>query len=311
MLEIGIFWIGAVMVFAAYLILLVDLFRHNKIWAIVGMLLIIPLLIHAILNWSTLNVRKAFYALIIGVLAILVSIAGGALAHLPFLQDHEVVQVLEDNIAPPKVEPLPNEEQASTATLSQQADYDPVLTGSEYEDIEVKEIASEAKKNVVGVASSSRYQSISQEELQHAINKQIRITMQDEEIVIGKLTNIEEDAVLVESSVDGGILGLSYPHTLIKKMEVLLLNGEPLFIEESIQEEDIVVEQDEIIEQVPTELPIEEQKIVEEVVTPSVEEIEDAQIMNQSESQLPVDDALEAIEEITQETPVSDGIVTE
>ena len=316
MLEMGLFWLGVLMVVVAYLILLFDTFRQNKIWAIAGMILIIPLLAHAMMNWTTLNVRKALYAFIIGVLAILVSIAGGALAHLPILQEHEVVQTLEENIAPPKVEPLPNEEQAKTTSLANQEDYDPLLSGSEYEDLEVKEMAAKVKKNVVNTTPSSRYQSITREELKYAVNKQIRITLQDTEVVIGKLTNIEEDGVLVESSVNGGILGLSYSHENIKAMEVLLLNGEPLVSEEQLIEEEVPTDQGEQIESaqpqpealMPVEVPEEQESMVEEVVEPVVETMEEVDAVDSIES---AETTVDAIEEISQEIPDTDNTLVE
>ena len=131
MLEIGLFWLGVLIVAIGVLTIFLDTYSKNRLWAVMGLIFLIPLVIHAVLNWSTLNVRKAFYALLVGILAILVSITGGALAHLPFLAEHEVVQVLEENIAPPKEEPLPNQEQADAAALSSEEYYDPLLTGSE------------------------------------------------------------------------------------------------------------------------------------------------------------------------------------
>lgn len=306
MLEIGLFWIGVAIVIVAYLILLLDSFRDNKIWALAGMILIIPLLVHAMLNWSTLNVRKAFYALIVGVLTILVSIAGGALAHLPFLQDHDVVQVLEENIAPPKVEPLPNEEQAKTTALSKQKDYDPLLTGSEYEDLAVKEMASEVKNKAININPPSRYQVVTQEELTYAINKQIRMTMLNDEIIVGKLTNIEEDGLLVESSVNGGILGLSYPHAEIKKMEVLLSEGEALISEEIATSEETTIEQDEEIGLTEEGASMESQ-MTDEVKQPVIEDIEDDQMQPQTVTE----EVLEAVEEITNEIPDTEIEVVE
>ena len=308
MLEIGLFWIGVAIVIVAYLILLLDTFHHNKIWALAGMILIIPLLVHAMLNWSTLNVRKAFYALIVGVLAILVSIAGGALAHLPFLQDHDVVQVLEENIAPPKVVPLPNEEQAKTTTLSKQKDYDPLLTGSEYEDLAVKEMASEVKNKAININPPSRYQIVTQEELTYAINKQIRMTMLNDEIIIGKLTNIEEDGLLIESSVNGGILGLSYPHAEVKKMEVLLSEGEALISEEIPASEETTIEQDEDIGLTEEDTLVDSQ-MTDEVKEPVIEDIEDDQINDQP--QTVTEEVLEAVEEVTNEIPDTEIEVVE
>ena len=276
MLEMGLFWLGLVVVGVAYLILLIDLFRHNKIWALVGMVLIIPLIVHAILNWTTLNVRKAFYAFAVGALAVFVSIAGGALSHLPFLTDHEVVQVLEENIAPPKDEPLSNQEEANTSSLSNQDSYDPLLTGSEYEAIEEKELAPKVSKAINTNSPSSRYQLITQNELKHAINKQIRLTLKDGQVVLGVLTNIKEDAVLVESSANGGTFGLSHLNDEIKSVEVLLLDGEQLYIEDVIEEEmspdesEVQAPEEEIqpaiIDSFDNEISDPEQEVVDEAV---------------------------------------------
>ena len=271
MIEIGLFWLGAAIVLAAILMLFFDVFQQNRLWAIAGLIFLIPLLVHVLLNWSVLNVRKALYALIIGVLTMLVSITGGALAHLPFLSDHEVVQVLEENIAPPKEEPLPNQEEANTASLSKQKGYDPLLTGSEYEDLKEKEIISEAKGSGTNVGSipTSRYQSVSKEELSHAINKQVRITMNSGETVQGILTNASDKDVLVESIVEGGSMGLSYQYTQIESIEVLLHAGEQLL---EVDEEGLEIESN--IES--AEQAVESESNIDQIVEDQAVEIDEA-----------------------------------
>ena len=94
MLELGLFWIGVVLIVTAIFMLFLDSFQSKRIWAVISLVLIVPLFIHMLLNWSSLNVRKSFYLLIIGVLAVLVSVSGGVLSQLSFLQEHEVVQAL-------------------------------------------------------------------------------------------------------------------------------------------------------------------------------------------------------------------------
>ena len=229
MLELGLFWCGAAIIVVALLMLFIDAFKQNAAWGIAGLVLLVPLLVHIFLAWSSLAVRKATYALIIGVLAILVSIAGGALAHLPFLTEHEVVQSLEENIAPPKDSPLPNEEQAQAITDSatEGDDYDPLLSGSEFEEVDVEEMVPPSAPPVQRTAAP-RYLPIPAEDLAAVINKQVRISMANGETVNGTLTHIEESAVTVESAVEGGSLGLSYSMKDIKSIAVRLAPGESL-----------------------------------------------------------------------------------
>lgn len=234
MLAVSLFWLGVGLVAVAMLILFIDSFKHRKVWSLISLILIVPLLIHMVMNWSKLNVRKAFYIMILGALTIVVSIVGGALAQLPFLADHEVVQVLEENIAPQKVEPLPNQEKADAAALAVEENYDPLLTGSEYETLDAKEIVPEDVDKVnPGTVPSARYEVVSEDQRAQAINKWIRLTLIDGKIVEGRLTNVVDEAVLVESSVDGGSLGLSYSDDQIKTMAVRLEAGEQLLSPES------------------------------------------------------------------------------
>ena len=225
MLELGLFWVGVAVVIVAWLMLFADAFKQNRAWGIAGLVLFIPLIVHIALAWSSLTVRKATYALIIGVLAILVSIAGGALAQLPFLTKHEVVQTLEENIAPPKDTPLPNEEQVQAITDPAEEGYDPLLSGSEFEEVDVEEIVPPSTPPVRTTAAS-RYVPIPAEDLPAIISKQVRLSMVNGDIVEGELTHVEEDSLTVESAVEGGILGLSYSVNNIKSVAVRLAPGE-------------------------------------------------------------------------------------
>ncbi len=240
MLAIGLFWLGVVLVFSAILMLFWDSFKQRKLWGLAGLLFLVPLVIHAVMSWSALSVRKAVYVLILGILTLTVSIAGGALTHLPFLADNEVVQVLEENIAPPREEqPLPNQEQADAAAQAVEENYDPLLTGSEYEDLETKELAPEAVNLTNPRATAARYQRLNDSERAYAMNKRIRLKLTDGEIIEGRLTNIRDDSVLVESLVNGGVLGLSYNNNDIAEMFVRLEAGEDLpkpDIEEQVEE---------------------------------------------------------------------------
>lgn len=228
MLAVGFFWLGAILVILATLMLFVDSFKHRRLWSIISLILLIPLVIHMFLNWSSLNSRKAFYLILLGILSIAVSIAGGALSKVPYIGENEVVKVLEDNIAPAKDEPLPNQEQADAAALSAEGDYDPLLTGSEYESLESKEIVPENINKTNPNASTARYQLLALGELPRAVNKWVRIKVTDGEIIEGRLTDVLEDGVLVESSVNGGSLGLSYNNDEISELFVRLEAGESL-----------------------------------------------------------------------------------
>ncbi|MFK7794963.1 MAG: hypothetical protein AB8B89_06425 [Gammaproteobacteria bacterium] len=233
MLELGLFWIGAVLIVTAIFMLFLDSFQSRRIWAVISLLLILPLFIHMLFHWSSLNIRKSLYILIIGLIAVLVSISGGALSKLPFLQKHEVVQVLEDKIAPPEDTPLSNQQQADTAAELVEDNYDPLLTGSEYEQLETKEIVPEKINKVVRKAApAARYELIQTNERIHAVNKRVRVTMLDGSIVEGQLTDIVGDSLVVETEVGGGSLGLSYKNEQIQSVAVRLVEGEELYVPE-------------------------------------------------------------------------------
>jgi hypothetical protein len=320
MLAISLFWIGAVLILAAMLMLFWDSFQHRKLWALISLLLVIPLIIHMVLNWSHLNSRKAFYIAVLGILSIMVSIAGGALSELHFLPEHKVVQALEDNIAPPKEVPLPNQEKADAAALTTEENYDPLLTGSEYETLETKEIVPEDVNKVnPKTISAARYQDVSQDEREQVINKWIRLTMSDGKVVEGRLTDVLEDAVLVESTVGGGSLGLSYRNEDIASMAVRLEAGEQLAKPDSTalpegqaQAEDVTDDvndaSQEIIEDVSRSI---EQQINEDIVsseeldTPNVEhEVikPEINVLDQSLDQPSTEQTLDNIEEIVNDS---------
>ena len=227
MLELGLFWAGVAITVAALLMLFFHAFKQNKGWGIVGLVLLIPLFIHIFLAWSALTVRKATYIFIIGVLAIIVSIAGGALEHFPFLTKHEVVQTLEENIAPPKETPLPNEEEAQAVSVPAEENYDPVLSGSEFEEVDVEDIVPPSSAPIQK-SVAPKYVPVTRENLPAILNRQVRLAMANGETVDGNLTHIQDNALTVESAVEGGILGLSYKFEEIKTIEVRLSPGEEM-----------------------------------------------------------------------------------
>lgn len=268
MLEVGLFWIGIILVIVAILILFLDSFQSRRIWAVISLVLIVPLLIHMLLNWSLLTIRKSFFILIIGLLAVLVSFSGGALSQLSFLQDHEVMQVLEEKIAPPKEVPLSNQQQADAAALSLGEGYDPLLTGGEYEQLETKEIVPERKNQVVRkVDPIVRYEIMTDDEHRQAINKRVRITMTDGSVIEGNLTEIFDDSLIIESNVNGGSLGLSYKNDLIQSVAVRLAAGEQL-----------VVPKQQVIKDVVEEL-VEEPVVVEPSVIDAQQSITDTEVL--------------------------------
>ena len=268
MLEVGLFWIGIILVIVAILILFLDSFQSRRIWAVISLVLIVPLLIHMLLNWSLLTIRKSFFILIIGLLAVLVSVSGGALSQLSFLQDHEVMQVLEEKIAPPKEVPLSNQQQADAAALSLGEGYDPLLTGGEYEQLETKEIVPERKNQVVRkVDPIVRYEIMTDDEHRQAINKRVRITMTDGRVIEGNLTEIFDDSLIIESNVNGGSLGLSYKNDLIQSVAVRLAAGEQL-----------VVPKQQVIKDVVEEL-VEEPVVVEPSVIDAQQSITDTEVL--------------------------------
>ncbi len=223
MLEVGLFWIGVVLVITAILTLFLDLFQSKRVWAVISLLLVVPFFIHMVLHWSSLSVRKSLYILIIGILAVLVSVTGGALSQLSFLSGNEVAQKLEEKLAPPGNSPLSNQDQADTAALSVDEGYDPLLTGSKYEQLTAKEIVPEkTSQGVRKSAPTARYELVTDDVRMRAVNKYVRVIMLNGEVVEGTLTGIVDDSLMVESDVNGGSLGLSYKNNQIQSVAVRL-----------------------------------------------------------------------------------------
>ncbi|MFK8027001.1 MAG: hypothetical protein AB8C40_02970 [Gammaproteobacteria bacterium] len=325
MLEMAIFWIGIAIVATALFMLFLDSFQSRRLWAVISLVLIVPLFIHMVLNWSEMNVRKALYVFIIGLLAVFVGISGGALSKLSILQEHEVVQALEEKIAPPEDTPLSNQQQADEAALGVEEDYDPLLTGSEYEQLETKEIVPEKINQVVRDATpTARYELVSEDERIHAINKRVRVILKDASVVEGILTEIVDNSLIVESEVNGGSLGLSYKYDQIQSVAVRLKTGEVLYEPEEEQEPASVPtqekqpdaqlvpgQQEAVIEE--TEVSS-EQNVLKEQVTPNVDEMPTD---NKTEQQIPLDatedksaietEVLEKVEEMVDDSKLLDN----
>ena len=238
MLAVGLFLLGALIFIVAVVVIFLNAFSKSRLWGLAGLILLAPLLAHAFLNWSVATVRRGFYGLVIGLLTVLVSITGGALAHLPFLTGYKAVQALEKNIAPAGKVPLANQEQADATALSKSENYDPLITGSEYEKVSEEEIIASIKQapsSEINTATGPNYQVVAEDDFIHAINQSVRIKLRDGKIVTGKLVSIIDASLLVESIVEGGFVGLSYGQQDIALLEVLLPAGERLYIPEGTQ----------------------------------------------------------------------------
>lgn len=317
MLELAIFWIGISIVATALFMLFLDSFQSRRLWAVISLLLIVPLFIHMVFNWSVLNVRKALYVLIIGLLAVFVGVSGGALSKVTFLQDHEVVQVLEEKIAPPEDTPLSNQEQADEAALGVEEDYDPLLTGSEYELLETKEIVPEKINQVArDAAPSARYELISDDERIHAVNKRVRVILKDDSVIEGVLTEIVDESLIIESEVNGGSLGLSYKNEQIQSVAVWLMAGEKLYVPETELEStpNQVQETNNEIEVTQPEAGLEKADVQSELapapssVIPQADEVEQSAPSEIIETPVMDAEVLEKVEEIVDETKLLDNV---
>ena len=230
MIEITIFIAGVLITIAAFLMIFRDAYQQNQIAAVISLVMIFPLVGYLLFNLSRTATRKAGTVLSVGIVAIIVSIYGGVSEHIFFLEENTIVQKIEKNIAPKEEGPLPNELQAETAKLLKDDDYDPLLTGTELEDVELEEMLPERKSVEAPRVPVFSYQPVAYEEVQYALNKPVRVTMNDDAVVEGKLVNVESDSLMVESLASGGSVALSYKHTNIKSVEVKLAQGEQLEI---------------------------------------------------------------------------------
>ena len=134
--------------------------------------------------------------------------------------------------------PLANQQQADATALSKSENYDPLITGSEYEKVSEEEIIASVKQapsSEINTAAGPNYQVIAQDDFIHAINQSVRIKLRDGRVITGKLVSIIDASLLVESIVEGGFVGLSYGQQDIALLEVLLPAGERLYIPEGTQ----------------------------------------------------------------------------
>ena len=248
MLALITFIVGSIVLIIALLMLLRQAFRASMLWGVLGILFAVPLYVFAALRWSELSVRKPVYFSLVGILAVFVSVSGGALQHLPFVPEHEVIQSIEENIAPPKETPLPNEEAAQAVEFPEGDAYDPLLKGGEFEPIELKDVAPPVVQQALPKATSE-FQAIDIAEVERAINRRVKLQLANGEQIEGVLTHLQDGSMVVESKVAGGEVGYSYAFDEVDSLSVL----DPAPVSEESPEQ--VVEQaeaatEEAIEQV-------------------------------------------------------------
>ena len=220
MLELGLLVVGAFLFFLALFMLFRQLSEDHKLLGMVALVSIVPLIIYSLIKFGQPASRKAFYILVVGFLSMLVGVSGGGLAKLPFLPEHEVVQTIEEKIAPAKDTPLPNEEAAQAVQLPDADNYDPVLSGSEFETIETEDIIPSPQEVPRPAAPVIKYQTLEPSQLQFAINKLIKLDMKNGEVIEGTLTHVNKESIVVESNVSGGSLGLSHALSDIQTISV-------------------------------------------------------------------------------------------
>ncbi|MEM8844055.1 MAG: hypothetical protein AAGB35_03340 [Pseudomonadota bacterium] len=276
MLEISIFFVGVLVTLIALLMLFKVAYHENKPAAIVSLLLILPLIGYMFFNLGSISVRKAGFILVIGLIALIVSIYGGVSEQLHFLEENKVVQTIEEKIVPIEEEPLPNEQEAQAAKLASDDNYDPLLTGSEFEEVEIQELVPE-QKSVAISAPVFYYQPLTFEEVQYALDMPVRLSMNDGSIIEGTLVNVDPEAILVESNASGGSVALSYSHADIKSVEVKLAKGQSLNIpqEDQIEEQTqvIAIEEDVVEEPVLLESQL-GNETPQEVLTETIKDVE-------------------------------------
>ena len=271
MLEVTILIVGTLVAVVALLMLFRDAYQQNQIAAVVSLVLVFPLVGYMLFNLGAAPVRKAGSLLVIGVIAIIVSILGGVSKHIYFMEKSEIVQNIEQKIAPKEEGPLPNQQEAETAQLSKDEDYDPLLTGTELEDVELEEMLPESKPVQAPPVPVFSYQPLTYEQVQYAVNKPVRVTMNDGGVIEGKLINVEPDSLMVETFSSGGSVALSYKHIDIDSVEVKLAEGERIEIpppqpqiEEKPAAESSQETLSETIEEVETGTPAQVEALIED-----------------------------------------------
>jgi len=246
--------VGGLLLLVALLMLLRHAFRTSMVWGILGLLFTIPLFIYAILRWDEVPIRKPVYISLVGLLSILVGVSGGALSQLTFLPENEVMAKIEDKIAPPEDIPLPNEEEAQAVHLADGENYDPLLTGGEFESVGIEDMSPPAAV-IANNDPVPDYEVISVDEVGRAVNKRVKLILLSGEEIEGTLTHRQDESIVVESFVSGGALGYTYSIADIKLISVLGL--------EPLPEQELALEQDPASELQSLQEQVEEQSVSE------------------------------------------------
>lgn len=257
MLALITFSVGSLLLLVAVLMLLRHAFRTSMLWGILGLLFTIPLYIYALLRWEEVPIRKPVYISLVGILAVLVGISGGALSHLTFIPENEVVNTLEEKIAPPKETPLPNEEEAQAIQLPDGEAYDPLLTGGEFEVVDIEEM-SPPPAVVASRAETKKYETIEIADIDRAIGKRVKLNLINGENIEGILTHRQKESIIVESFVSGGAVGYTYPIADIKLISALdlapvaelALENDNLELESTAEATSVVEEVENVVEEV-------------------------------------------------------------
>ena len=226
MFAVIVFYVGLAVLALGWLAAVFHALRDNKLWALLVLLLPVLALVHIALYWKELEVRRSLLMLLLGSALLGVGIVGGAVLKIPFLAQSGLFSELEE-VIPVKEEPLSNEAEAAAIELPEGDNYDPIISGSQYEEVDVEPLAPEEDKTVKLPAGPKKvYRVIAAGNLPAAIGKDLKLTLKNGETKLGKLTQIDEYSVSLESNLGAGEIGYAYPLEEIVQAEVLLTQGE-------------------------------------------------------------------------------------
>lgn len=225
MISLIVFYAGIIIILFSVITVLKHAFGRGLLWP-VFIILFLPLTVVYIgLNWKELSMRKALYISIAGLLAIAVGIFGGALARVPFLPKLPIVETLKETTAP-ELEPLPNEKEAEAIELGDRR-YDPVLTGSQFEEPDLKPLAPDTDKTVNQLKTVERkWRPIEKALLPYLSNKEIQLHMQNGQTPVGVIHSVSENSLVLGQLAEGGAVEFTYPYADIVSVEALLSNAE-------------------------------------------------------------------------------------
>lgn len=197
-------------------------------------ILVFPVIypLYAMLHWAESRIRNGFLVSIVGSLLVAAAIYAGAANDLTTLSGHVSNKKLQTQVdelvtklptAGPPAKPLPNDKEASKISFAEGETYDPLYSGDEFANVDIKPLLPEAdeKLKVMGVVTVPvDYREIAVDELTLHYNKLLKLTTKQGQVKEGKLIDSNQSSLSLEMPYEKGLVAFQYNFDNIEKLFV-------------------------------------------------------------------------------------------